>query len=90
MQSMKNEATKTDKQAWEQLNSALRLDRSASEKIKKHADFPRHGKPSSMSDQDRAEVFKLTDEIIYRYLEYLRRGLGQLPSGEFPLLDAPQ
>jgi hypothetical protein len=87
MQSMKNEIIKTDKQGWEQLNSALRVDRSASEKIKKHADFPRHGKASSMSDQDRVEVFKLTDEIIYRYLEYLRRGLEPLSSQEFPLLD---
>src|SRR5579859_2398642 len=88
MQSMKDDAIKTDKQAWEQLNSVLQLERSASEKIKSHADFPRHGKPSSMTDQDRAEVFKLTDEIVYRYLEYLRRDVGPLPIKDFPVLDA--
>ncbi len=85
MQSMKNDSIKTDKQAWETLNNALQLDRSASEKIKQHADFPRHGKPWSMTDQDRGEVFQITDEIVYRFLEYLRRNKGPLPSDAFSL-----
>jgi hypothetical protein len=88
MQSMKDDTIKTDKQAWEQLNSVLQVARSASEKIKSHADFARHGKPSGMSDQDRVDVFKLTDEIVYRFLEYLRRGSEPLSSAEFPILDA--
>jgi hypothetical protein len=79
MQSMKNEQITSDKQAWIQLNNSLSLDRSVSEKIKSHADFPRHGKPSSMTDQDRAVVFLLSDEVIHRFLEYVRRGSGVLP-----------
>jgi hypothetical protein len=86
MQSMKTGALAKDKAAWEQLNRVLSLDRSASEKIKKQADLPRHGKESSMSDQDRAEVFQLTDEIIRRFLEYIRRDTGPLPESEFPIL----
>ncbi|MCA6112896.1 hypothetical protein [Bradyrhizobium cenepequi] len=86
MQSMKNDTIKTDKQAWERLNESLLLDRSASEKIKRHADHPRDGKPSSMSDQERGEVFQLADEIVYRFLEYLRRDVGPLPFGEFQML----
>jgi hypothetical protein len=57
MQSMKNDTTKTDKQAWVRLNEMLLLDRSAFEKIKAHADHPRHGKPSSITDPERAEYF---------------------------------
>jgi hypothetical protein len=83
MQSMKNEQIKRDKQAWLELNSSLALDRSVSEKIKSHADFPRHGKPSSMTDRERAEVFLLADEIIHRFLEYVRRGSGPLPRSDF-------
>jgi hypothetical protein len=88
MQSMKNEQITSDKQAWIQLNNSLSLDRSVSEKIKSHADFPRHGKPSSMTDQDRADVFLLADEVIHRFLEYVRRGSGALPPSEFPILSA--
>lgn len=86
MQSMKTETIKTDKQAWARLNEVLLLDRSASEKIKAHADHPRHGKPSSITDQERVAVFQLTDEIVYRFLEYLRRDLGPLSSREFEVL----
>jgi hypothetical protein len=88
MQAMKNDTTRTDKQAWEKLNRSLRLDRSASEKIKNYADHPRHGKRWAMRDEDRVEVFRLTDEIVYRYLEYLRRDAGELPATEFAVLDA--
>jgi hypothetical protein len=86
MQSMKTAQVKTDKQAWEQLNHVLSLDRSASEWIKQHADFPRHGKPSSITEADRLKILDLTDEIVHRYLEYLRRDLGPLPVKEFPAL----
>jgi hypothetical protein len=88
MQSMKVAGITSDKHAWEQFNRSLLLDRSASAKIKSHADFPRHGKPSSMTDQDRVEVFKLTDEIIHRFLEFIRRGTGPLSADEFSVLSA--
>jgi hypothetical protein len=84
MQFMKKEKITSDKQAWMELNNSLSLDRSVSAKIKSHADFPRHGKPSSMSDRDRGEVLQLTDEIIHRFLEYIRRGSGPLPRTNFP------
>jgi hypothetical protein len=87
MQSMRN--TSDDNKAWEQFRSALSLDKSALFKIKSHADLPRHGNPSSMTDADRASVFELTDEIIRRYLEYLRRVAGPLSVTEFPILKWP-
>jgi hypothetical protein len=34
-------------------------------------------------------VSRITDEIIRRYLEYLKRGKTTLPSSEFPLLKHP-
>lgn len=86
MQSIKTDQTKNDKQAWERLNQTLSLDRSVSEKIKAHADMPRHGKPYSMTDNDRSTVLLMTDEIIRRFLEYIRRDSGPLPVAEFPLL----
>jgi hypothetical protein len=86
MQSMKTAEIDKDKQAWERLNQVLCLNRSASETIKRHADFPRHGKPSSMTDDERATVFELTDEIIRRFIEYLRRGKEPLSAEEFPIL----
>jgi hypothetical protein len=57
MQSMKNDTTKTDRQAWALLNEMLLLDRSASETIKAHADHHRHGKPSRITDRESAEYF---------------------------------
>ena len=66
MQSTKNPEVKGDKKAWECLNHNLSIDRTVSEKIKGHADMPRHGHPYSMSDDDRCEVFRLTDETIRR------------------------
>jgi hypothetical protein len=86
MQAMKSETVKDDKAAWAALNSALRLDSSAALFVKKYADYPRHGKPWSMSDADRVNVFGITDEIVYRYLELLRRGAQALPHDEFAVL----
>ncbi len=86
MQSMKSDQIRTDKDAWQKLTTVLSLDRSVSDWIKSHADFPRHGKPFSMGEPDRAQIFELTDEILHRYLEYVRRGLGALPADQFPVL----
>jgi hypothetical protein len=85
---MKSDKIKDDKAAWGEFNRCLRLDRSASDFIKKYADYPRHGRPWSMSDKDRANVFILTDEIIYRFLEFLRRGAVPLAETDFPLLNS--
>jgi len=68
MQSMKAHPDDDDRPAWEALRSRLNLDRPVIDAIKVHADYPRHGKVSSISDADRAKVFRLTDQIVKRYL----------------------
>jgi hypothetical protein len=83
---MKATAADKDSLAWDALRRVLRIDRSAIDAIKAQADFPRHGKVSSISDADRANIFRLTDEIINRYLEYLHREKAPLSDAEFPLL----
>jgi hypothetical protein len=52
MQSMKGADITSDNSAWQQLRDRLRIDRSAIDEIKSHADFPRHGRPSSITDAD--------------------------------------
>jgi hypothetical protein len=89
MQSMKTDPTDKDPPAWEVLRKRLQIDRSAIDVIKAHADYPRHGKVSWISDADRAMVFQLTDKIIGRYLRYLERGKTPLPNSEFPLFGKP-
>lgn len=88
MQAMKSETVSDDKAGWTALNNALRLDKSAAMFVKKYADYPRHGKPWSMTDADRVNVFEITDEIIYRYLELIRLGVPALPAESFPVLKA--
>jgi hypothetical protein len=86
MQSMKVAPDEKDRAAWDRLHKTLCIDRSAIDEIKQHADLPRHGKPSTITDAERAKVFERTDEIIRRFLEYLVRGKRALPPEEFPLL----
>lgn len=86
MQSMKIEEREKEERVWERLRENLRLDLSALKYLKGHADFPRHGKPTQITDAERAHVFEITDEIVRRYLENLRRGRVPLAEDEFPLL----
>jgi hypothetical protein len=92
MQSMKTEEMKhlpnktQDDLAWDLLRERLRIDRSAIDEVKKHADLPRHGKTSSISDAERAKVFELTDEIIKRFLVYLVSVKAALTDQDFPIL----
>ena len=83
---MKNKNENETTVSWPRLRETLRIDLSAIKYLKGHADFPRHGKPSSISDAERAKVFTITDEIIRRYLEYLLRGGSALPREQFPTL----
>jgi hypothetical protein len=86
MQSMKMNDAEKDAAGWAKLRSNLNVDRSAIDWIKRHADLPRHGKPSGISDADRATTFELTDEIIKRFHTFL---LGlPLPVDKFPTLSA--
>lgn len=88
MQSMKMNDAEKDAIGWEKLRSNLNVDRSAIDWIKRHADLPRHGKPSGISDADRATVFELTDEIIKRFHAFLLGGKVPLPANEFPAFSA--
>jgi hypothetical protein len=63
MQSMRAE-NEEEKHVWPRLRQALRLEQNALMYIKSHSDFPRHGRPSSISDEQRAKVFALTDEVV--------------------------
>jgi hypothetical protein len=85
MRSMKTSPKDSDKTSWDLLRTRLQVDRPVIDAIKAHADDPRHGNISTISDEERAKVFRLTDEIVRRYLTYLRRGKIELPSSEFPL-----
>jgi hypothetical protein len=86
MQSMKESKDDKDAPAWIALGVQLQVHRSATDIIKAHADDPRHGKISVINSAERAKVFQLSDEIIKRYLEYLRHGKAPLSDPEFPLL----
>jgi hypothetical protein len=84
MQSMKSAPSDLDSPAWQLLRDRLRVNRSAIDQVKQHADFPRHGKVSEISDAERAKVFNITDEIIERYLQYVERECKPLRQEEFP------
>ena len=64
MQSMKVQANEDENSvSWPRIREMLSIDRPVIDEIKQHADLPRHGKPSAISDTERAKVFELTDEI---------------------------
>jgi hypothetical protein len=86
MQSMRaNPKEDTNSLSWPRFRETLCVDRSAIDHVKQHADAPRHGIPSSITDADRAKVLVITDEIIRRYLEYIIRGRAELQEREFPV-----
>jgi hypothetical protein len=89
MQSMKGDPDDKDGPAWAKLHDRLQIDKSFIDEIKKHGDYPRHGKVSLIDDADRATVFRLTDQIVRRYIEYLRREKTPLSASEFPTLGYP-
>jgi hypothetical protein len=84
MQSMKWRDDENEKAAWPRVRRVLRIDRAPIEYVKDHSDIPRHGKPANISDEQRAKVFMITDEVIRRFLAYLIRGKTELPEAEFP------
>jgi hypothetical protein len=86
MQSIKTSDEEKDATAWDRLRQHLCIDRGAIEFVKEWADPTRHGKPLSVSDVDRSNIFKITDEIVRRYLHYLSRDKTALPSEDFPVL----
>jgi hypothetical protein len=85
MQSMKVSENEDEKRVWPRLRDNLRVERAVIDAVQHHAAFPRHGKPSLISDEERGRVFSLTDEIIRRFLAYEFLGRQQLPSNDFPI-----
>jgi hypothetical protein len=88
MQSMKAAPNAADALGWERLRSNLRVEADYLKAIKKHGDHPRHGRVSAISDAERAEVFRMTDPVLSRFLEYLVRGRQALEASEFLVLKA--
>jgi hypothetical protein len=88
MQSMKDSDQVKDGIAWDFLRSHLNVTREAIDEVKAHADLPRHGKPSGMTDAERVTVFRITDEILRRFLIFITgEGLRQpLSLDEFPVV----
>lgn len=79
MQSMKVDDNERESTTWDHLRKTLRIERSALDLLKSHADLPRHGKISSISDSERASVFSIADLCIQRYLDYLTSSKTPLP-----------
>lgn len=80
------QAGEDERESWGRLRQNLNVDRSALDFIKGFADSPRHGKIHSMTDDERAAVLTLGDEVITRYLEYLKMNRQQLDLEKFPPL----
>ena len=74
MQAFKNASTTTDGEAWVAMRSALRVDEKAVRRVKVHADWARHGRPGSLTDETRVMLFHTTRSIIHRYLNFLVAG----------------
>jgi hypothetical protein len=83
---MKTAPEEKSSKAFPRMREHLRIEESSLRFIESHAAYPRHGRPSGMSDAERTRVFELTDEIIVRYLEYLVRDFKPLPEAEFEIL----
>jgi hypothetical protein len=79
---------KKDDKVWERLRANLQVDKDLIMKIKAHADWARHGAVGYITDEQRAFVFKHTDRIINRYLEFHLGGRQPLDPIQFPPLTA--
>jgi hypothetical protein len=86
MQSIKLEPEEKSSKAFPRMREHLKIEEPVLRFIESHAAYPRHGRPSGMSDAERGRVYELTDEIILRYLEYLVRDSKPLPEAEFETL----
>jgi hypothetical protein len=88
MHSMQPDESEEDERGWERLRDHLRVSKPTIMSIRRHALSPRHGKIWSVTDDQRAQIFKITRDVIKRYFEYLMRGREQLPEAGFEVLSA--
>lgn len=81
----------SDKDGWEILRKKLRLERDYIQFITDSSQEPRHGNRGAAFGDDQLEVTHRAWKIMDRYLEYLKRGGGEvLPEDEFPILNQPK
>lgn len=71
---------------WTRFRDALRVQRSAIDRIKQHADDVRHGNPRAITGDERDWMLRTADTIIWRYLELKRAGVESLPTSGFDML----
>ena len=62
---------RNDNGAWKELRATLQIDRSAIDYVKQFSDWARHGRSGTISDDERANIFRLTDAILDRFIEHI-------------------
>lgn len=78
--------TGDDAHAWERMRRDLRVKRDAIDYVKAHADTRRHGGARSVTDDDRGRLFRITKDIIDRYINYLLGDKRPLNPERYPEL----
>jgi hypothetical protein len=62
---------KADERAWEKMRNALGVSREEIDTVKEKADPLRHGKPTSMTEEERSQLMKITVPIIDKFCTFL-------------------
>jgi len=73
-------------QAWAAMRSALQLSEEYVSLITSHSVAPRHGDVSGVDADAVTSILQRSWTIMDRFIALRRKGLSQLPSGEFPML----
>jgi len=76
----------TDKQAWEQMQSTLHLDKKYLTLVTDISKDARHGKGTHVSGSMTTEATQRAWTVMNRYFEFRKRGNKPLPISDFPLL----
>lgn len=73
-------------ESWQEMRTALRLDRSFLQLITETSTAPRHGDRSFVPGTLVTEIVKRSWMVMDRFFHYRKRGNTPLPASEFPLL----
>jgi hypothetical protein len=73
-------------QAWAAMRSALQISEEYVSLITSHSVAPRHGDVTGIDADAVTSILQRSWTIMDRFIALRRRGLSQLPSGEFPML----